>query len=321
MVAARILKKASELALKRKKKRDIIEKESIATAKKKKEGIKELKKQPSPKGLSSSPARETAAAQEALGKKSVTSQAQKGYRGEIKNIAVESKTPKAGKASPRLRKLGKEIGGLESRIRNAKKNPVLKRALARDKRFGTIKQMESKVKKLKKARDKFTGPRDVTHIKKNKTKLQQQLDKIQKLNPKGNKDLKMKDKVKPKPQKGPTRPINPEERSGRDYRIDVNRKREPEFFRGKDPYDPKKTSGPTNIEYAKKKKLKSGRKVGDKERKNLERLKVDQKPKKIKQPIDPRDIFMEGPYNTGGRKGGRGMGKALRGGGKVMRGR
>ena len=38
------------------------------------------------------------------------------------------------------------------------------------------------------------------------------------------------------------------------------------------------------------------------------------------QPIDPRDIFIEGPRTIGGRKGGRGMGKALRGGGKVMRG-
>lgn len=317
---SKLLEKVGKLALKRKKQRDIVEKESIATAKKKKEGIKELKKQPSPKGLSSSPARETAAAQEALGKKSVTSQAQKGYKGEIKNIAVESKTPKAGKASPRLRKLGKEIGGLKSRIRNAKKNSVLRRALARDKKFGTIKQMESKVKRLEKEKKKFTGPRDVTQIKNNKTKLQQQLDKIKKLNPKGNKDLKIKDKVKPKPQKGPTRPINPEERSGRDYRIDVNRKREPEFFKGKDPYDPKKTSGPTNIEYAKKKKLKTGRKVGDKERRNLKRLEVDQRPKKTMQPIDPRDIFIEGPRTTGGRKGGRGMGKALRGGGKVMRG-
>lgn len=316
----KLLEKVGKLALKRKKKRDIIEKESIATAKKKKEGIKELKKQPSPKGLSSSPARETAAAQDALGKKSVTSQAQRGYRGEIKNIAVESKVPKAGKASPRLRKLGKEIGGLESRIRNAKKNPVLRRALARDKRFGTVKQMESKVKRLKKARDKFTGPRDVTQIKNNKTKLQQQLDKIKKLNPKGNKDLKIKDKVKPKPQKGPTRPINPEERSGRDYRIDVNRKREPEFFKDKDPYDPKQTSGPTNIEYAKKKKLKSGRIIGSKKPIETKKLKVDQRPKKRKQPIDPRNIFIEGPRTTGGNKVGRGMGKALRGGGKVMRG-
>ena len=50
------------------------------------------------------------------------------------------------------------------------------------------------------------------------------------------------------------------------------------------------------------------------------KLKVDQRPKKRKQPIDPRDIFIEGPRTTGGRKGGRGMGKALRGGGKVMRG-
>ena len=65
---------------------------------------------------------------------------------------------------------------------------------------------------------------------------------------------------------------------------------------------------------------KSGRRVGDKERKNLKRLKVDQRPKKRKQPIDPRDIFIEGPRTTGGKKGGRGMGKALRGGGKVMRG-
>jgi hypothetical protein len=69
------------------------------------------------------------------------------------------------------------------------------------------------------------------------------------------------------------------------------------------------------------KPFKSGRRVGsNKIPKETKKLKVDQKPKKRMQPIDPRDIFMEGPYNTGGRKGGRGMGKALRGGGKVMRG-
>ena len=78
MVAARILKKASELALKRKKKRDILEKEPIVTAKKKKVAIQELKKQPTPKGLTSSPGRSTAAAQDALGKRSVTGQSEKG---------------------------------------------------------------------------------------------------------------------------------------------------------------------------------------------------------------------------------------------------
>ena len=43
-IPAKILKEASKLALKRKKKKDILEKESMVTAKKKKEAIKELKK-------------------------------------------------------------------------------------------------------------------------------------------------------------------------------------------------------------------------------------------------------------------------------------
>ncbi len=309
-IPTKILKKASELALKRKKERDILEKESIVTAKKEKEGIKELKKQPSPKGLSSSPARETAAAQEALGKKSVTSQAQKGYRGEIKNIAVESKTPKAGVSSAGKKKIDSQVGKLKKQIKNAQRNPRLRRALAMDKRYGTVAKLQSKLKRLQKIQKKFTGPKDV------KTFKGKELDK--KLKELG---IPKVSKVLPKPQKGPTRPINPEERSGRDYRIDVNRKREPEFFKGKDPYDPKKTSGPTNIEYAKKEKLKSGRRVGSiKIPKETKKLKVDQRPKKRMQPIDPRDIFIEGPRTIGGRKGGRGMGKALRGGGKVMRG-
>ena len=161
MVTKTIFKKAAQLALKKKKKRDIVEKESIATAKKKKEGIKELKKQHSPKGLSSSPARETVAAQEALGKKSVTSQAQKGYRGEIKNIAVESKTPKAGVSSAGKKKIDSQVGKLKNQIRNAKKNSVLRRALARDKKYGTLSKMQSKLKKLEKIQKKFTGPKDV----------------------------------------------------------------------------------------------------------------------------------------------------------------
>ena len=71
----------------------------------------------------------------------------------------------------------------------------------------------------------------------------------------------------------------------------------------------------------KRKKLKSGRRVGSiKIPKETKKLKVDQRPKKRMQPIDPRDIFIEGPRTIGGRKGGRGMGKRLRGGGKVMRG-
>ena len=64
-----------------------------------------------------------------------------------------------------------------------------------------------------------------------------------------------------------------------------------------------------------------GGRIGSiKKPKKTKKLKVDYKPKKRKQPIDPRDIFIGGPRTTGGKKGGRGMGKALRGGGKVMRG-
>ena len=66
--------------------------------------------------------------------------------------------------------------------------------------------------------------------------------------------------------------------------------------------------------------MNSGGRLSLKKPKKYKKLKVDQKPKKRATPIDPRDIFIEGPRTTGGRKGGRGMGKALRGGGKVMRG-
>ena len=160
-IPAKILKEASKLALKRKKKKDILEKESMVTAKKKKVAIKELKKQPTPKGLTSSPGRSTAAAQDALGKRSVTGQSEKGYRGEIKNIAVESKTPKAGVSSAGKKKIDSQVGKLKSQIRNAKKNSVLRRALARDKKYGTLSQMQSKLKKLEKIQKKFTGPKDV----------------------------------------------------------------------------------------------------------------------------------------------------------------
>ena len=66
--------------------------------------------------------------------------------------------------------------------------------------------------------------------------------------------------------------------------------------------------------------MNSGGRLSLKKPKKYKKLKVAQKPKKRATPIDPRDIFIEGPRTTGGRKGGRGMGKALRGGGKVMRG-
>ena len=160
-IPAKILKEASKLALKRKKKKDILEKESIVTAKKKKVAIKELKKQPTPKGSASSPGRSTAAAQDALGKRSVTGQSEKGYRGEIKNIAVESKTPKAGVSSAGKKKIDSQVGKLKNQIRNAKKNSVLRRALARDKKYGTLSKMQSKLKKLEKIQKKFTGPKDV----------------------------------------------------------------------------------------------------------------------------------------------------------------
>ena len=102
---------------------------------------------------------------------------------------------------------------------------------------------------------------------------------------------------------------------------------------GKKAYEIKKSGGP--LDYKKKGEIKKRR--GFKETK---KLKIDQRPTKRKQPIDPRDIFIEGPRTTGGNKGVsrkgkvieslptprrgngklRGMGKALRGGGKVMRG-
>ena len=164
-IPAKILKEASKLALKRKKKKDILEKESMVTAKKKKEAIKELKKQPTPKGLTSSPGRSTAAAQDALGKKSVTGQSEKGYRGEIKNIAVESKTPKAGVSSAGKKKIDSQVGKLKKQIKNAQRNPRLRRALAMDKRYGTVAQLQSKLKKLEKIQKKFTGPKDVKTFK------------------------------------------------------------------------------------------------------------------------------------------------------------
>ena len=85
-----------------------------------------------------------------------------------------------------------------------------------------------------------------------------------------------------------------------------------------------------------------GGRIGSiKKPKKTKKLKVDQRPKKRKQPIDPRDLFKnlkesgEIPKRTGIKRGNvieslptpkrgngklRGIGKALRGGGKVMRG-
>jgi hypothetical protein len=158
MVAARILKKASELALKRKKKRDILEKEPIVTAKKKKVAIQELKKQPTPKGLTSSPGRSTAAAQDALGKRSVTGQSEKGYRGEIKNIAVESKVPTASKTSKKKRLLNANISKLKAQkkylesLKNKKNldeaDKLKSNAIKRD--FGNLSQINNRIKELEK---------------------------------------------------------------------------------------------------------------------------------------------------------------------------
>ena len=158
MVAARILKKASELALKRKKKRDILEKEPIVTAKKKKVAIQELKKQPTPKGLTSSPGRSTAAAQDALGKRSVTGQSEKGYKGEIKNISVESKIPKASKTSKKKRLLNANIAKLKSQkkylesLKNKKNldeaDKLKSNAIKRD--FGNLSQINNRIKELEK---------------------------------------------------------------------------------------------------------------------------------------------------------------------------
>ena len=158
MVAARILKKASELALKRKKKRDIIEKEPIVTAKKKKVAIQELKKQPTPKGLTPSPGRSTAAAQDVLGKRSVTGQSEKGYRGEIKNIAVESKVPTASKTSKKKRLLNANISKLKAQkkylesLKNKKNldeaDKLKSNAIKRD--FGNLSQINNRIKELEK---------------------------------------------------------------------------------------------------------------------------------------------------------------------------
>lgn len=158
MVAARILKKASELALKRKKKKDILEKEPIVTAKKKKVAIQELKKQPTPKGLTSSPGRSTAAAQDALGKRSVTGQSEKGYRGEIKNIAVESKVPTASKTSKKKRLLNANISKLKAQkkylesLKNKKNldeaDKLKSNAIKRD--FGNLSQINNRIKELEK---------------------------------------------------------------------------------------------------------------------------------------------------------------------------
>ena len=160
-VAEKAFNSAVKKVNKLRKKRNKIEKESIVTAKNDPAVIAELKKTYTPKGLTSSPGRSTAAAQDALGKRSVTGQSEKGYRGEIKNIAVESKTPKAGVSSAGKKKIDSQVGKLKSQIRNAKKNSVLRRALARDKKYGTLSKMQSKLKKLEKIQKKFTGPKDV----------------------------------------------------------------------------------------------------------------------------------------------------------------
>ena len=157
-IPAKILKEASKLALKRKKKKDILEKEPIVTAKKKKVAIQALKKQPTPKGLTSSPGRSTAAAQDALGKRSVTGQSEKGYRGEIKNIAVESKVPTASKTSKKKRLLNANISKLKAQkkylesLKNKKNldeaDRLKSNAIKRD--FGNLSQINNRIKELEK---------------------------------------------------------------------------------------------------------------------------------------------------------------------------
>jgi len=72
---------------------------------------------------------------------------------------------------------------------------------------------------------------------------------------------------------------------------------------------------------AKALRKKTGRRVGDKERKNLKRLEVDQKNIIKKEPKNKLGNVIESlPTPRRGNGKLRGVGKALRGGGKVMRG-
>jgi len=253
-IPAKILKEASKLALKRKKKKDILEKESIVTAKKKKEAVKELKKMKpgSMPGIKSG-SRESVALKDVLGPKDFTSQSSN-TKGLPRFTGLPSK--KAASTTASTKKLAKQFAKKERTKKrlmelNRKKNlteaeKLEERGLKRD--FGSIKSLQKETSKMKNT------------LNKRKKKL-------------------------------------------------------PPGVRGMADFSPEELE-----KINKSLNKKSGRRVGDKERKNLKRLKVDQRPKKRKQPIDPRDIFIEGPRTTGGNKGGRGMGKALRGGGKVMRG-
>ena len=273
-IPAKILKEVSKLALKKKKKKDILEKESMVTAKKKKEAVKELKKMKpgSMPGIKSG-SRESVALKDVLGPKDFTSQSSN-TKGLPRFTGLPSK--KAASMTASTKKLSKEFAKKERTKKrlmelNRKKNlteaeKLEERGLKRD--FGSIKSLQKETSKIKNTLDKRKkklppGVRGMADF------SPEELEKI-------NKSLNKKS----------GRRVGDKERK--------NLKRDKPF--------------------------KSGRRVGDKERKNLERLQVDQRPKKRKQPIDPRDIFIEGPRTTGGKKGGRGMGKALRGGGKVMRG-
>ena len=262
-IPAKILKEASKLALKRKKKKDILEKESIVTAKKKKEAVKELKKMKpgSMPGIKSG-SRESVALKDVLGPKDFTSQSSN-TKGLPRFTGLPSK--KAASTTASTKKLAKQFAKKERTKKrlmelNRKKNlteaeKLEERGLKRD--FGSIKSLQKETSKIKNT-----------------------LDKRKKKLPPGVRGMA---------------DFSPEELEKINKSLN------------------KKTGG--SLDYKKKGEIKKRR--GFKETK---KLKVDQRPKKRKQPIDPRDIFIEGPRTTGGNKGGRGMGKALRGGGKVMRG-
>ena len=157
-VAEKAFNAAVKKVNKLRKKRNKIEKESIVTAKNDPAVIAELKKTYTPKGLTSSPGRSTAAAQDALGKRSVTGQSEKGYRGEIKNIAVESKVPTASKTSKKKRLLNANISKLKAQkkylesLKNKKNideaDKLKSNAIKRD--FGNLSQINNRIKELEK---------------------------------------------------------------------------------------------------------------------------------------------------------------------------
>ena len=282
-VTEAMFKAASKKVNKLKKKKDKLEKESIVTAKKDPAVIAELKKMKpgSMPGIKSG-SRESDALKNVLGPKDFTSQSSN-TKGLPRFTGLPSK--KAASMTASTKKLSKEF---------AKKERTKKRLMELNRKKNLTEAEKLEERGLK---------RDFGSIKslqKETSKMKNTLDKRKKKLPPGVRGMA---------------DFSPEELEKINKSLN------------------KKSGGP--LDYKKKGEIKKRR--GFKE---TRKLKVDQKPKKRQQPIDPRDIFIEGPRTTGGNKGGsrkgkvieslptprrgngklRGMGKALRGGGKVMRG-